>query len=55
MPYQIVRVARGLYSVVNMETGKIHSYGTTKKKAERQYRFLNGIDHEFIPSKYRKK
>lgn len=55
MPYQIIQVGKNKYSVVNVESGKIHSYGTTYEKAKRQYRLLNGVEHGFKPKNRRRK
>jgi len=41
MPYIIKKVRNtGCYQVINKLTGKIHSYCTTKLKAEAQLRIL---------------
>lgn len=37
------------YEVKNALTGKVHSKGTTKKKAQSQLHLLNAIDHGFVP------
>lgn len=45
MPYEI-RLKPGtksVYQVINKNTGKIHSKGTTKTKAEAQLRLLNSL------------
>lgn len=33
------------YKVVNATTGKVHSFGTTKEKADAQVRLLNAVEH----------
>ena len=43
MPYQIVKHGK-LYSVVNTQTGKIHSFGTSRNKAEKQMKLLYMIE-----------
>jgi len=47
----IIRKVRGkeLYSVKNVETGKIHSHATTKANAKKQVKLLLAIDHGFVP------
>jgi phage gp16-like protein len=49
MPY-IVRETDGQYQVVDRETGKVHSRHTSKEKAERQRRLLEGIRHGWKPT-----
>ena len=45
MPYKIRRLPyKNSYRVYNIETGKIHSYGTSKENAERQRRLLYMIE-----------
>lgn len=47
MPYKLFKIRnKDLYKVVNTQTGKIHSHGTTKAKAEAQVRFLRMIEHK---------
>ena len=45
MPYIIKKVKGGKFSLVNRITGKVHSKGTTLKKAEAQQRLLEAFDH----------
>lgn len=45
MPYEIRRKG-SKYQVVNTDTGKVHST-TTKLKAERQLRLLEGIERDW--------
>lgn len=41
MPYRITKVSgKKCYKVSNRNTGKVHAYCTTKKKAESQVRLL---------------
>jgi len=40
VPYAIKSVGKGLFKVVNTQTGKVHSKGTSKKKALAQMRLL---------------
>jgi len=47
MPLTITQLKNGKYQVKNKETGKIHSKGTTKIKAEKQVRLINWIDTHF--------
>lgn len=47
MPYIIEQVGK-LYRVINPFTGKIHSKGTSKKKALTQVRLLHMIDTKKI-------
>jgi hypothetical protein len=47
MPYLLRKVkGKNLYSVKNAITGKVHSKGTTKPKAEAQVRLLNMMEHK---------
>jgi len=48
MPYAIKPAGKGLYRVVNTQTGKVHAKGTTKARAQRQLTLLNGLDEGFI-------
>lgn len=43
MPYVIKKV-KGGYSVINPETGEVHSKKTTLEKAEKQRRLLYMVD-----------
>jgi hypothetical protein len=49
LPY-IVREENGAYQVIDRETGKVHSNHTTKDKAERQRRLLEGVRHGWKPT-----
>lgn len=50
MPYQIRKVrGKELFSVKNVETGKIHAHATTKANAKKQVKLLQAIDHGFVP------
>lgn len=52
MVYQIRKIrGKELFSVKNVETGKIHSHATTKANAKKQVKLLQAIDHGFVPSK----
>lgn len=44
MPYELKKVGK-LWSVINTQTGEVHSKGTTKAKAEAQIRLLEQIKH----------
>ena len=44
MPYQIKKHGTK-YSVINTQTHKVFSKGTTNKKAVKQERLLYGIEH----------
>jgi hypothetical protein len=48
MPLKIVRISPGKYSVVNIETGRVHSYATSLKKAKAQVRLIQARDGESI-------
>lgn len=51
MPYKIRKLRnQDLYSVKNVETGKIHAHATTKANAKKQVKLLQAIDHGFVPS-----
>jgi hypothetical protein len=49
LPYS-VRKTNGTYQVVDRETGKVYSRHTTKEKAERQRRLLEGVRHGWKPT-----
>jgi len=47
MPYLIRKIRnKPLYKVINSATGKIHSTGTTKPKAEAQVRLLESLERK---------
>jgi hypothetical protein len=50
MPYRIIKKNNGKFSVMNIETHKIFSKGTSKKKATAQERLLYGIEHGTLNS-----
>ena len=51
MVYKIRKIrGKDLYSVKNIESGKIHSVATTKSNAKKQVKLLLAIDHGFVPS-----
>lgn len=43
MPYKITKLKTSKFQVKNSKTGKIHSKGTTKIRAEKQVRLLNAV------------
>lgn len=45
MPYAILPENQGKFKVINSITKEVHSFSTTKKKAEAQVRLLNAIEH----------
>lgn len=45
MPYKIQRHG-SLYSVINTESGKVHSIGTTRDKALKQMRLLYMLENK---------
>ena len=49
LPYS-VKKTNGDYQVVDRETGKVYSRHTTKEKAERQRRLLEGVRHGWKPT-----
>jgi hypothetical protein len=49
MPYKVVQKSARRYSVINPKTGKVHAKNTTLKRAKKQVRLLNAIDHGFKP------
>lgn len=49
MPYTVIKQDDG-YQVVDRETGKVFSQHTTKEKAERQRRLLEGVRHGWKPT-----
>jgi len=55
MPYKIQKHAHGDYSVVNTESGRVHSKHTSKVKAEAQVRLLRGIEYGMVVRKKDKK
>ena len=51
MVYKIRKIrGKDLFSVKNIETGKIHAHATSKANAKKQVKLLQAIDHGFIPS-----
>lgn len=44
MPYIIEEVSPNQYSVVNKDTGRIHSHHTTLENARAQLRLLYGVE-----------
>jgi len=55
MPYQIIKKNNGKFSVMNIETHKVFSKGTTKTKAIKQERLLYGIENGMMIRKKPKK
>ena len=55
MPYKLRHKPGDGYQVINKETGKVHSKGTTKAKAQAQIRLLQGKEHGWTPTKDRRK
>lgn len=55
MPYSIKKITtgkyRGKYKVYNRKTKRLHSRHTTKTKAKKQVRLLEGIKHKTIKRK----
>jgi hypothetical protein len=49
LPYSVTK-SDGGYQVVDRETGKVYSRHTTKEKAERQRRLLEGVRHGWKPT-----
>jgi hypothetical protein len=49
LPYS-VKETNGNYQVIDRETGKVYSRHTTKEKAERQRRLLEGLRHGWKPT-----
>jgi phage gp16-like protein len=49
LPYSVRKTDEG-YQVLDRETGKVYSQHTTKDKAERQRRLLEGIRHGWKPT-----
>jgi hypothetical protein len=49
LPYS-VRKTNGDYQVVDRETGQVFSRHTTKERAERQRRLLEGVRHGWKPT-----
>lgn len=48
MPYELRRKGNR-YQVVNKDTGKVHST-TTRAKAEKQLKLLQGIEKDWTPT-----
>lgn len=44
MPYEARQISPRKWEVINTETGKVHSTGTSKKKAMAQVRLLYGVE-----------
>jgi hypothetical protein len=53
MPYAM-RKRGSKYSVVNTSTGEVKARATTKAKAEKQLKFLRGLEHGMKPRGKRK-
>lgn len=49
MPYEILSVGHGKYSVENKQTKHLFSKGTTLAKARSQMRLLYGVEHGMKP------
>jgi len=49
LPYSVRKTNEG-YQVVDIDTGKVYSRHTTKDKAERQRRLLEGVRHGWKPT-----
>jgi hypothetical protein len=49
LPYEVKKTDEG-YQVVDRETGKVYSRHTSKEKAERQRRLLEGVRHGWKPT-----
>jgi hypothetical protein len=49
LPYTVGKTD-GAYEVVDRQTGKVYARHTTRKKAERQRRLLEGIRHGRTPT-----
>lgn len=49
MPYGIIDAGKGMYSVVNTASGKVHAYRTTLENAMAQLRLLRGVEHGMVP------
>ena len=47
MPYKMYKLRSNCYRVVSKKTRRVHEKCTTKKKATRQIRLLNALDHGF--------
>lgn len=45
MPYKIIKNTDGRYHVINTKNKKIKAYDTTLRKAKKQVRLLNYIEH----------
>lgn len=48
MPYELKRVGKRHYEVINKDTGKIHAKHSTLKNAKAQIRLLEGVDHGMV-------
>jgi len=44
MPYEIKKVSKSKYQVINKITGKIHAKGTTLEKAKKQIKLMEYLD-----------
>lgn len=51
MPYSLEHTSPKCWSVVNTDTGKIHSKCSSKKKAQAQMRLLYGVESGWTPKK----
>ena len=55
MPYKISKLPSGRYKLINSSTGKVHAYHTTLLKAKAQMRLLEGIKHNTLIPRRKKK
>ena len=46
MPFSIRKIKNGKYQVYNLDTGKVYSKGTTKKRAKSQIRLLHSVSKD---------
>jgi hypothetical protein len=44
MPYDIIKTAKGKFSLINTATGEVHCKNSTKKRCKAQQALLEGID-----------
>ena len=49
MPYKMYKVrSKKCYRVINKKTKRVHAKCTSKRKATRQIRLMNALDHGFL-------
>ena len=48
MPFEIIKLPKNKYKLINKITGKIHAKSTTLNKAKKQIQLMHMIDNKII-------